>query len=81
MNHEPNSDNRPWCAKCAYGEPVHMPEGMLRCRRHAPRPAPGGVSPEAIAWPIVSPDDWCGEHLLAGTLDESEDPLSSFTRG
>jgi len=69
------------CIECEYAELVVGGE-MFRCRRYAPRPAPGGVEPTEIAWPIVDPSDWCGQ-FLARMPDEEEgaDPLSSFTRG
>lgn len=50
-----------------------MPEGMLRCRRYAPRPMAGGVSPASIAWPIVAPEDWCGEFLEREPDEDSAD--------
>lgn len=58
------------CTGCEYSETVLEPEGMLRCRRYAPRPAPGGVEPTGISWPIVAPEDWCGEFLERDSMDE-----------
>lgn len=70
----------PACADCEYSEPVHIPEGMMRCRRYAPRPAPGGEEPKGIAWPLVEALDWCGEFLEKMPTGD-EDPLDSFTPG
>lgn len=71
------------CIECEYAE---LTEGaaMFRCRRYAPRPAPGGEEPREIAWPIVDASDWCGEFLARMPMpdeDEGADPLSSFTQG
>lgn len=55
------------CADCRFfnnGE-----EGMLgECRRHAPGAhlvqcgaTPGGIDMIAI-WPLIDPEDWCGEY-------------------
>lgn len=70
----------PACNHCEYSEPVHIPEGMLRCRRYAPRPAPGEEEPKDISWPIVEALDWCGEFLEREPGDD-RDPLDSFTAG
>lgn len=51
------------CIDCEYAEPVILPDGMLRCRRYAPGPIAGGAEPAGAAWPIVAPEDWCGEFL------------------
>lgn len=61
------------CFDCEYAEPVQLPEGMLRCRRYAPRPNSGGVEPSKIAWPIVAPEDWCGEFLEREPGDEGDE--------
>ncbi len=67
------------CIDCEYSEPVHLPEGMMRCRRYAPRPA-AGKEPQGIAWPIVEALDWCGEFLVR-MPPEGDDPLDSFRPG
>lgn len=69
---------RPDCSTCAYSEPL-AERLRFRCRRHAPRPGAGNS--EAIVWPVVSWDDWCGEHLRRELMRESADPFDSFTRG
>lgn len=51
-----NAD-RPLCQTCDYYQSVVANRGQ--CRRHAPRAA---VHAGQIAFPRVSPDDWCGEH-------------------
>lgn len=70
----------PACIGCEYSEPVHIPEGMLRCRRYAPRPASGGEELKGISWPLVEPLDWCGEFLDRMPAGD-EDPLESFSPG
>ena len=59
-----------WLLGCEYSEPVHVPEGMLRCRRYAPRPGSDGEEPTRIMWPLVEALDWCGEFLERETLEE-----------
>lgn len=70
------------CIECEYAELAEERDAMFRCRRYAPRPAPGGEEPREIAWPIVDASDWCGDFLeRMPDEDEGHDPLSSFTRG
>lgn len=69
---------RPTCRGCEYGEALREPTSF-RCRRHAPRPGTGNS--EGIAWPVVAADDWCGEYLRRGFLEESAEPLESFRAG
>jgi len=43
------------CANCRFYD-------ARKCRRYAPRPHRKGEGLEApTVWPIVAPDDWCGE--------------------
>lgn len=66
----------PACLECTYAaKDEGTAEGQWRCRRYAPRPGDSAV------WPIVNEDDWCGDFLPRGTLDESEEPLGSFSVG
>lgn len=59
------SEKDPWehrtiglrCATCMWF--VQKPTGDGRCRRHAP--TMGG-------YPVVMPDDWCGDHRISGVL-------------
>lgn len=64
----------PACVDCEYSEALIEPEGMFRCRRYAPRPVPGGEQPTGISWPIVAPEDWCGEFLERDSMDQSDEP-------
>lgn len=60
-----------------------VPEGMLRCRRYAPRPErmSEAAAAELVTWPMVAPEDWCGEFLERDPGDVDADPLAGFTRG
>lgn len=60
------------CIDCEYAEPLHTSNPMFRCRRYAPRPSPGGVEPSGIVWPLVAPEDWCGEFLERDSMAEAE---------
>lgn len=50
------------CATCIYYVPKQEKEGQReklgRCRRHAPT---------MKGFPVVFPDDWCGDHKLDGS--------------
>ena len=59
------------CETCLYvGGLANTPLQLLRCHRYAPRSesgyqttTAGGFSTEIGAlWPLVQPDDWCGEY-------------------
>ncbi|MCL6563387.1 MAG: hypothetical protein K6U87_10300 [Firmicutes bacterium] len=43
------------CRTCRFFVP--KTEHLGRCRRHAPT---------LEGWPVVYPDDWCGDHKLGG---------------
>lgn len=48
------------CSTCLYFLPQVPPlfwEHAGECRRHAPRP----LGPPVQCWPLVRPEDWCGE--------------------
>lgn len=55
--------NRAACIDCEYAETLTSPKGLLRCHRYAPRPGAGGVELASVVWPLVNPEDWCGEYL------------------
>lgn len=62
----PNQDS---CFTCRFFRPLQKTSGQ--CRRHAPRPAMeaqagnrDGFLENAAVFPVVFPDDWCGEFEL-----------------
>jgi len=57
------------CFTCRFFLPLQKGGGS--CRRHAPRPSlegqvvdRGGLMENAAVFPVVSPEDWCGEFEL-----------------
>jgi hypothetical protein len=44
-------------------------QDVLLCRRHAPKAVSGLSYPQRAAWPVVHPEDWCGEWV-----DRASDP-------
>ena len=56
------------CSTCRYSAPAppvpNCEKALLECHRNAPRALiAGGDDPTLGAWwPLVWPDDWCGEH-------------------
>lgn len=60
------------CVACECAEPVQEPAELLRCRRYAPRPV-AGDEPAGISWPLVRPEDWCGEFLEREPNDDDAD--------
>lgn len=70
--------------ECEYSEVIEASSGTLSCRRYAPRPVP--ISAESLGerwvWPVVMPEDWCGEFLeRQPDEDQEQEPLAGFTRG
>jgi len=57
----------PACVGCEYSEALQTSE-RLRCRRYAPRP--GETEAKDTQWPLVLPEDWCGEFLERNSMDE-----------
>jgi hypothetical protein len=54
------------CSNCRYlGPPGEHdsapPVSGPTCRRHAPVATGGMMSGSRTMWPIVQPDDWCGD--------------------
>ena len=50
------------CQTCRYQEPgpAHAGEGLMYCRRFPPTPG------RDHGWPLVRPDEWCGEYWREG---------------
>ena len=58
--------NNPRCAACIYLGPegTHDSSPAIigpTCRRHAPIATGGMMSGSRTMWPVVQPDDWCGD--------------------
>lgn len=56
------------CKDCKYQA---LKDGVLTCRRNAPKPGlkqhEEAMPKIEVIWPIVKMDDWCGEHEPANT--------------
>lgn len=48
------------CGLCKWSATTNLPNGILQCRRNPPQ----CVGPNAWAFPLVGPDNWCGEWKL-----------------
>jgi len=61
------------CETCKFWmgpHPSHYPDNRGGCRRYAPRPLSIGNDSEHFGlwtWPMVCPDQWCGEFILVTT--------------
>ena len=63
------AEQRPYNAKCANcrwlgPDATHDSTPAITgptCRRHAPIATGGMMSGSRTMWPIVQPDDWCGD--------------------
>ena len=54
------------CQKCHYRYGVSDAILRLECHRNAPNPMPvDNKNLIGTEWPIVNPDDWCGEYKEA----------------
>lgn len=60
----------PACIACEYSEAL-VGQERLRYRRYAPRP--GVTVARDTFWPLVMPEDWCGEFLEREPGDEGDE--------
>lgn len=64
------------CESCYFYEEKNGPGGHSECHRYAPRPTtdpPGHIETDnerasegLVMWPVVLPEDWCGEYRSQG---------------
>ena len=54
------------CSTCHFGKGYPTDEGVeMHCHRHSPLITGGLHTPTETVWPLVNPDDWCGDYTPA----------------